>query len=67
MRTAGDFVINFNVYVMLCLDRQLVQKKLWASSGSSGLLVTALMVVVIVLIVGDIIFLLTATRRESLP
>ena len=67
MRTAGDFVINFNVYVMLCHDRQLVQKKLWASSGSSGLLVNALMVVVIVLIVGDFIFLLIATRRESLP
>ena len=67
MKTAGDFVISFSVYVMLCHDRQLVQKKLWASSGSSGLLVNALMVVVIVLIVGDFIFLLIATRRESLP
>ena len=73
MKTAGDFVISFSVYVMLCHDRQLVQKKLWASSGSSGLhsnavlIVNAIMVVVIVIIVGDFIFLLIATRRESLP
>ena len=73
MKTAGDFVISFSVYVMLCHDWKLVQKKVWASSGSSGFhsnavfIVNAIMVVVIVLIVGDFIFLLIATRRESLP